>query len=149
MTQIQTIHNPIVMVGKYGLFKECESDGACVDNFLARIFIVCLLGIVSLLVGGIFSVVDIPKITNRRLITPLLIFVGCVLMTVGLADYGSIDLLNYHCSRAMMGAIIFACAALSISGFVAGQYSALEQRVLINNETHDVQKYPITNGNGL
>ncbi|CAF1075731.1 unnamed protein product [Rotaria magnacalcarata] len=89
------------------------------------------------------------KNNQSSIITPLLIFVGCVLMTVGLTDYGSIYLLNYYCSRAMMAAIIFACAAVPISAFVAGQYSALEQRVVISNETHDVQKYSITNDNGL
>jgi hypothetical protein len=107
------------------------------------------LGILFLLAGGIFSVLDIPKATDRRFITPLLIFVGCVLMTAGLVDYASLDYLNYHSSRAMVAAIVFAYSALPIAAFVAGRYSALERSVLINNEGHSTQKYSATNGNGL
>lgn len=102
-----------------------------------------------LLAGGIFSVLDIPKASDRRFITPLLIFVGCVLMTSGLVDYASHAFLNYHSSRAMIAAVVFAYTALPISAFVAGRCSALERSVLINNDVHTTQKYSATNGNGL
>jgi hypothetical protein len=106
------------------------------------------LGVLFLLAGGIFSALDIPKASDRRFITPLLLFVGCVLMTAGLVDYASANLLNYHSSRAMIAAIVFAYTALPISAFVAGRYSALERSVLINNEVHSTQKYSATNANG-
>jgi len=107
------------------------------------------LGVLFLFAGGIFSVFDIPKASDRRFITPLLMFVGCVLMTAGLVDYASTAFLNYHSSRLMIAAIVFAYTALPISAFVAGRYSALERSVLINNEVHSTQKYSTTNANGL
>ncbi len=107
------------------------------------------MGILFLLAGGIFSALDIPKASDRRFITPLLIFVGCVLMTAGLVDYAASQLLNYHSSRAMIAAVVFAFTALPISAFVAGRHSALERSVLINNEVHTTQKYSATNANGL
>jgi hypothetical protein len=107
------------------------------------------LGLLFLLAGGIFSALDIPKASDRRFITPLLMFVGCVLLTAGLVDYAAYELLNYHSSRAMIAAVVFAYTALPISAFVAGRYSALERGVLINNEVHGTQKYSATNGNGL
>lgn len=70
-------------------------------------------------------------------------------MTAGLVDYAASALLNYHSSRAMIAAIVFAYTALPIAAFVAGRYSALERSVLINNEVHTTQKYSATNGNGL
>lgn len=107
------------------------------------------MGILFLLAGGIFSILDIPKASDRRFITPLLLFVACVLITAGLVDYAASALLNYHSSRTMIAALVFAFAALPISAFVAGRYSALERTVLINNEGHSTQKYSATNGNGL
>jgi len=121
----------------------------CQADFWPVTFIVCLLGLLFLLAGGIFSVLDIPKRSDRRFITPLLMFVGCVLMTAGLVDYAASALLNYHSSRAMIAAVVFAYTALPIAAFVAGRYSALERTVLINNEVHTTQKYSATNGNGL
>jgi len=107
------------------------------------------LGVLVLLAVGIFSALDIPTASDRRFVTPLLLFVGCVLMTAGLVDYASLSFLNYHSSRAMIAAIVFAYTALPISAFVAGRYSALERSVLINNESHTTQKYSATNSNGL
>lgn len=103
-----------------------------------------------LLIGGICSALDIPKATDRRFITPLLIFVACVLMTAGLVDYASLQLLNSHSSRSMIAAVVFAYTALPLSAFVAGRYSALEQHALVNNGVHlTTQKYSATNANGL
>lgn len=107
------------------------------------------MGVLFLLAGGIFLALDIPKASDRRFIAPLLLFVACVLMTAGLMDYAASALLNYHSSRAMIAAIVFAYSALPIAAFVAGRYSALERSVLINNEGHTTQKYSATNGNGL
>ena len=117
---------------------------------MATTFVICLVGILFLLAGGIFSALDIPKASDRRFITPLLIFVGCVLITAGLFNYASERLLNYHSSRAMIAALVFAYTALPISAFVAGRYSVLERGVLINNEAHrGAQKYSATGSNGL
>jgi len=132
-----------------GLFQTCKTNTPCWARFWATTFVVCLLGILFLLAGGIFSALDIPKASDRRFVTPLLIFVGCVLTTAGLVDYASSQLLNYHSSRAMIAAMVFAYTALPISAFVAGRYSALERSVLINNEVHSTQKYSATNANGL
>jgi hypothetical protein len=108
------------------------------------------LGVLFLLSGGIFSVLDVPKASDRRFITPMLIFVGCVLMTAGLVDYASIDLLNSHSSRSMIAAVVFAYTALPIAAFVAGRYSAIERAALVNNGVHHgAQKYSATGSNGL
>jgi len=132
-----------------GLFRTCRTNTPCLARFVGTTFVVCLLGVLFLLAGGIFSALDIPTASDRRFITPLLLFVGCVLMTAGLVDYASTALLNYHSSRAMIAAIVFAYTALPISAFVAGRYSALERSVLINNDVHTTQKYSATNANGL
>ncbi len=108
------------------------------------------MGVLFLLVGGIFAALDIPKATDRRFVTPLLIFVASVLTTAALVDYTSLDLLNSHSSRAMVAAIVFAYTALPLSAFVAGRYSALERNTLINNGVPlTTQKYSATNSNGL
>ena len=108
------------------------------------------MGLVFLLAGGIFSALDVPKASDRRFITPLLIFVACVLLTAGLFDYAASKLLNYHSSRAMIAALVLAYTALPIAAFVAGRYSALERSVLLNNEGHHgTQKYAATGSNGL
>ncbi|CAF0949048.1 unnamed protein product [Adineta steineri] len=133
-----------------GLFKMCRTDEICDAKFLPVTFIICVLGLLSLLIGGIFSALDITKATNRRFITPLLIYVGCVLMTAGLFDYASMLLLNSHSSRSMIAALVFAYTALPLSAFVAGRYSAYEHASLVNNGVHlTTQKYAATNGNGL
>lgn len=121
----------------------------CARNFMAQTFFICFSGIVALLAGGIFSAFDVPKISDHRFINTICIFVGCVLMTAGLVDYGATNFLNSHSSRAMIAAVVFAYAALPISAFIAGQYSALERRILSNNELNDTQKYSGANGNGL
>jgi hypothetical protein len=111
---------------------------------------ICLFGLLFLLAGGIFSGLDIPKASDRRFVTPLLMFLACVLITCGLFDYASLKLLNYHSSRAMIAALVFAYTALPISAFVAGRYSASERTILINNDVHQgTQKYLSTGSNGL
>ncbi len=108
------------------------------------------MGVSFLLAGGIFSALDIPKASDRRFITPLLIFVGCVLMTAALVDYASKKLLNSHSSRSMIAAVVFAYTALPLSAFVAGRYSAVERATLANNGVHlTTQKYSATGANGL
>jgi hypothetical protein len=102
-----------------------------------------------LLVGGIFSALDVPKATDRRFITPIIIFIGCVLMTAGLVDYASSQRLNSHSSRSMIAAIVFAYVALPISAFVAGRYSTFERTAFVNNGVHlSNQKYSATANNG-
>ncbi|CAF3362777.1 unnamed protein product [Rotaria sp. Silwood1] len=120
----------MLMVGMYGLFQICRSDVPCISHFSTSTFIVCFLD-------------------DRQFITPLLIFVGCILMTPGLVHYASLSVLNHHSSRTMIAVIVFTYAALRISAFVTGRSSALGRCVLINNEYHDIQKYSTTNGNGL
>ena len=108
------------------------------------------MGVLFLLIGGIFSAFDVPKATDRRFVTPLLIFVASVLMTAALVDYASLKLINLHSSRAMIAAIVFAYTALPLSAFVAGRYSALERNALVNSGIHlTTQKYSATNANGL
>lgn len=111
-------------------------------------FILCLLGLICLLVGGIFSLLEMFKTSDRRFIIPMLYFVCCVLMTAGLFDYGSIGRLNSHSSRAMISAIVFVYCALPISAFIAGRYSAYD-RYMNNGHVHNGQKYipASTNGN--
>lgn len=117
-------------------------------QFLSGIFFISLLGILFLLVGGIFSALNVPKDNNRRFLTPLLMFVACVLMTAGLVDYASWYLLNSHSSRSMIAAVVFAYTALSISSFAAGRYSATERGVRLNDDIHlNTQRYSATNGN--
>jgi amino acid permease len=102
-----------------------------------------------LLIGGLFSILDVPKATDRRFITPMLIYVACVLMFAGLVDYASKRLLNSHSSRSMIAAVVFAFTALPLSAFVAGRYSTYERAALVNNGVHlTTQKYSATNGNG-
>ncbi len=126
----------------------CRTGESCFAQFQPVTFIIGVLGVVFLLAGGIFSAVDIPKASDRRFITPLLIFVASVLMTAALVDYASLELLNSHSSRAMIAAIVFAYTALPLSAFVAGRYSAFERNALINNEVHlTTQKYSAASGN--
>ena len=96
------------------------------------------------------SALDVPKASDRRFITPLLMYVGCVLMTAGLVDYASLRLINSHSSRAMIAAVVFAYTALPLSAFVAGRHSTFERTALVNNGVHlTTQKYSATNANGL
>ena len=112
-------------------------------------FVIGVVGLLFLLVGGIFAALGIPKATDRRFVTPLLIFVASVLTTAALVDYASWDLLNSHSSRAMIAAVVFSYTALPLAAFVAGRYSALERNTLINGAVPlTTQKYSATNGNG-
>ncbi|CAF4593287.1 unnamed protein product [Rotaria sp. Silwood2] len=125
-----------------------RANVACVTQFWRTTFILCLLGLICLLVGGIFSVCEMFKTSDRRFAIPMLYFVACVLMTAGLFDYGSMARLNYHSSRLMISAIVFNYAALPMSAFIAGRYSAYD--CYINNgHVHNGQKYvpAATNGN--
>jgi hypothetical protein len=133
-----------------GLFESCSSrHEQCIGQFWTSTFLICLLGLIFLFVGGVFSAFDVPRATDRRFITPLLIFVACVLMTAGLVDYASSLLLNFHSSRSMVAAVVFAYTSLSLSSFIAGRYSTVEQDALINDGVPlRTQKYSALNGNG-
>lgn len=102
-----------------------------------------------MLIGGVFAALSLPKATDRRFVTPLLLFVASVLLTAAVVDYGSVLSLNSHSSRTMIAAVVFSYAALPLAAFVAGRYSALERSALVNNGVHlTTQKYSATNGNG-
>lgn len=112
-------------------------------------FVLCVLGVFFLLIGGVFSILGVPKATDRRFITPMLLYVACVLMTAGLVDYASRRYLNSHSSRSMIAAVVFAYTALPLAAFVAGRYSTYERAALVTNGVHlTTQKYSATNGNG-
>lgn len=112
-------------------------------------FIIGVLGLLFLLVGGVFAALGMPRATDRRFVTPLLIFVACVLLTAALVDYAAYRLLNSHSSRLMTAAVVFAYAALPLAAFVAGRQSALERNAFLNTGVPlTTQKYSATNGNG-
>ncbi|CAF1112956.1 unnamed protein product [Rotaria sordida] len=119
----------------------------CVFKFVGTTFVLCLVGLIFLFVGGIFVCWDIFKISDRRFIIPMLFFASCVLMTAGLFEYGSWILLNSHSSRTMLAAIVFAYSALPISAFIAGRYSTFDQFVT-NGHINNGQKYVSTSTNG-
>ena len=99
--------------------------------------------------GGIFAALGMPRATDRRFVTPLLIFTACVLMTAALVDYAAYQLLNSHSSRTMIAAVVFAYAALPLAAFVAGRQSALERSAFLTNGVPlTTQKYSATNGHG-
>ncbi|CAF1046805.1 unnamed protein product [Adineta steineri] len=132
-----------------GLFYMCatRANNECESNFMPIVFILCLLGVIFLLVGGIFLCWDMFKISNRRFIIPMLMFMACVLMTAGLFEYGSMARLNSHSSRTMIAAIVFAYSALPIAAFIAGRYSVFD-RFVTNGHVANGQKYVATsNGN--
>jgi len=131
-----------------GLFQICRTGELCFAQFRPVTFIAGVVGVLFLLIGGIFSAFDVPKATDRRFVTPLLIFVASVLMTAALVDYASLELINSHSSRAMIATIVFAYIALPLSAFVAGRYSSLERNALVNSGIHlTTQKYSATNAN--
>jgi len=132
-----------------GLFHMCTSrvNVGCMTQFWTTTFILCLLGVIFLLVGGIFSFWEMFQTSDRRFVIPMLYFVGCVLMTAGLFDYGSMARMNSHSSRAMISAIVFGYCALPISAFIAGRYSAYD-RYVNNGHVHNGQKYVPTSTNG-
>jgi len=133
-----------------GLFYMCTSRAnvPCVTRFWTTTFVLCLLGIIFLLVGGIFSFWEMFQTSDRRFVIPMLYFVACVLMVAGLFDYGSWARINSHSSRSMIAAIVFGYVALPISAFIAGRYSAYD-RYVNNGHVHNGQKYvpASTNGN--
>ncbi|CAF0871526.1 unnamed protein product [Rotaria sp. Silwood1] len=133
-----------------GLFRVCTSRVGvpCVTQLWKTTFILCLSGLIFLLVGGICSICEIFKTSDRRFAIPICFFVACVLMTAGLFDYGSMARLNYHSSRLMISAIVFTYVALPMSAFIAGRYSAYD-RYINNGHVHNGQKYvpASTNGN--
>lgn len=114
-----------------GLFYQCTAgvDG-CLTRFWATTFLLCLLGLIFLLVGGIFIVWDIFQITDRRFVIPFLFFISSVLLTAGIFDYGSWAPLNYHSSRLMISAVVFAYSGLPITAFIAGRYSTFDRFVV-------------------
>lgn len=85
---------------------------------------------------------------RRFLISPMFIFIACVLMTAGLFDYGSSALLNSHSSRTMIASIVFTYSTLPISAFIAGRYSNFDQFITNININND-QKYLPTATNGI
>lgn len=142
------VSNILFLLSK-GLFYQCTSNEvvSCITRFWTTTFVICLLGVIFLLVGGIFICWDFFQISDRRFVIPLLIFVACVLLTAGVFDYGSWALLNSHSSRAMIAAIVFAYSALPISAFIAGRYSAFD-RFVPNGHVVNGQKYVSTSTNG-
>jgi hypothetical protein len=128
----------------------CTSRGniGCITRFWTTTFVLCLIGILFLFVGGIFSIWEMFQTSDRRFVIPMLYFVACVLMTAGLFDYGSWSRMNSHSSRCMISAIVFGYCALPIAAFIAGRYSAYD-RYVNNGHVHNGQKYvpASTNGN--
>jgi zinc transporter ZupT len=120
----------------------------CETRFWTTTFLLCLSGLLFLLVSGLFSMLEMLRTSDRRFFIPMLLFVACVMMSAGLFDYASWSNLNSHSSRAMVTSIVFAYAALPISAFVAGRYSAYD-RYMNNGQMHNGQKYlpTATNGN--
>ena len=102
-----------------GLFYRCTSraNTPCLSELWKTTFILCLLGIVFLLVGGILICWDLFQISDRRFVIPLLIFVACVLLTAGVFDYGSWARLNSHSSRTMMCRHCFRLFSFTHLGF--------------------------------
>jgi hypothetical protein len=152
---MQTSNGTMMMNEKFdwtwnGLFYMCTSrvNVPCLTRFWTTTFILCLLGVIFLFVGGIFSFWEMFQTSDRRFVIPMLYFVGCVLMTAGLFDYGSMARMNSHSSRAMISAIVFGYVCLPISAFIAGRYSAYD-RYINNGHVHNGQKYvpASTNGN--
>jgi len=149
---IQTPNGTILMnenIHWNGLFYNCSTRGTiqCFSSFWPTTFILCLIGLMFLLVGGILLCWDMFKMWDRRFITPMLFFVGCVLMTAGLFDYGSWSRMNSHSSRTMMASIVFAYTALPMAAFIAGRYSTLD-RFTTNGHATNGQKYVPTSTNG-
>jgi cytochrome c biogenesis factor len=120
----------------------------CVTRFWTTTFILCLIGLICMFIGGIFSFWEMFKTSDRRFVIPICYFVACVLMTAALFDYGSWARINSHSSRSMLAAIVFGYVALPISAFIAGRYSAYD-RYVNNGQIHNGQKYvpASTNGN--
>jgi len=152
---MQTPNGTMMMNGKNdwtwnGLFYICTTreNAGCMPRFWTTTFILCLLGLIFMLVGGIFSFWEMFQTSDRRFVIPMLYFVACVLMIAGLFDYGSWSHINSHSSRSMIAAIVFGYVALPISAFIAGRYSAYD-RYINNGHVHNGQKYvpASTNGN--
>jgi hypothetical protein len=132
-----------------GLFYFCSTTGTvqCLSRFVGTTFILCLIGLLFLFLGGIFLCWDIFQISDRRFIIPIFFFIACVLMTAGVFEYASWMHVNSHSSRTMIAAIVFAYSALPISAFIAGRYSAFD-RFVTNGHVTNGQKYVPTSTNG-
>ena len=145
---MQTTNGTVMMnnwtwIGLFYMFSSMENV-PCVTRFVTSTFIICLLGLIFMLVGGIFSIWEMFQTSDRRFLMPFFFFVACVLMTAGLFDYGSMALLNYHSTRLMISSIVFCYVALPIAAFISGRYSAYDR--FINNANG--QKYVAANTNG-
>ncbi|CAF1155137.1 unnamed protein product [Rotaria sp. Silwood1] len=132
-----------------GLLYKCSTyeNIPCVFDLIETTFILCLVGLIFLFIGGIFLCWDILKISGRRYIIPMLFFIACVLMTAGIFEYGSSSLLNSHSSRIMISAIVFSYTALPIAAFISGRYSTFDHFVTNVHVSHG-QKYVPTSTNG-
>ena len=133
-----------------GLYSMCTTreNVPCIKRFWTLTFILCLLGLMCLLAGGILSLLEMFKTSDRRFVIPILYFLACVLLTAGVFDYGSNSRLNDYSSRFMISAIVFNYVALPMSAFIAGRYLAYD-RYINNGHVHNGQKYvpASTNGN--
>ncbi|CAF1583408.1 unnamed protein product [Adineta ricciae] len=114
---------------------------------MPSVFILCLIGLMFVLVGGIFLCWDMFKISDRRFIIPMLFFIACVLMTAGVFEYATWQNLNSHSSRMMIAAMVFVYSALPIAAFIAGRYSVFD-RFGANGHVSNGQKYVATATNG-
>ena len=130
---IESLFNFLVNIFQ-GLFESCMNKSEeCTFQWMFPTFAMFALGLYILLIGFICSMLDTQRITNRRLVTPLLIFFAGVFLTAGLADYGSLNLLNSHSSRSMIIAVILAYIALPLSAYVAGRYSIMIEDVNVKS----------------
>ena len=126
-----------------GLFRICTSRDnvpPCIKRFWKTTFILCLTGLICLFIGGILSLWEMFKTSDRRLVIPMLYLLGCVLMTGGLFDYGSWSRLNSHSSRLMISSIVCAYVLLAVSSFLAGR-SSIYDRCGNNAHLRNGQKY--------
>ncbi|UJR07593.1 hypothetical protein I4U23_011881 [Adineta vaga] len=153
-TAIPTENGTLIMNGNIdwtwrGLFYYCMSrdNNECRFSFVPSVFILCLIGLMFLLAGGIFLCWDMFKISDRRFIIPVFFFIACVLMTAGVFEYGTWERLNSHSSRTMIAAIVFVYSALPIAAFIAGRYSVFD-RFGTNGHVSNGQKYVATSTNG-
>lgn len=132
-----------------GLFYACSNGNSleCQTRLIVSPLILCLLALILLLISGVFLSWDVFRMSDRRFVIPMMLFVSCVLLTSGLVDYGADRLLNSHSSRLMICSLVFAYTVLPIASFVAGRHSTLNK--FVNNEqTASGQKFlSPSNGN--
>ena len=118
----------------------------CQSSYEWMTFVLCLIGLFFLLLGGIFLTWDFFRLSDRRFIIPMFVFVACVFLTAGLVNYGSMRLLNFHSSRLMISSLVFAYTVLPICSFIAGRHSTLNHFVN-NGQVNNGQKF-LANSNG-